>query len=485
MKPFLIDGIVTDNWEPYYDNLQKEISELFGDILLDENGEASNGSHLDEYYQNICKKNVKVNKITSDGGYPINYYRFYYDWRLDPCYIADQFNDYIQTLKQTTGSEKVSIVCRCIGSNVVCAWLQKYGTSDLYGIGFDGITCNGAEPISEAMSGKFTLDSYAIQRIFEDGEAFGFISFDDFVNSTIDLAVSSGLPDYVSLAMKKTIYDKIAKGVTSALTLASCSYPSYWACVKVEDFDSALEYVFGDEGSEKRIKYQGMIEKITYYNENVKKNIPTIMENLKDKVNVGCIAKYGTQILPICQSKDKISDTFVSLNSSSFGATTSTIYDTLPDSYINSQIEKGLGKYISPDKQVDTSTCIFRDSTWILKGARHSYWTDFENALLYTVVTADHQMSIEEMGISRYLVHPSSDNIDDFIPMTEENCNVENWNAQEQIDEQETKLSKLFAFVKSLIQWINQFYTKYQEKITSIISDLSIKDRLAIFDKEE
>ena len=36
--PFLVDGLLNDNWDPYYKNLQAEISELFENSLLDKNG---------------------------------------------------------------------------------------------------------------------------------------------------------------------------------------------------------------------------------------------------------------------------------------------------------------------------------------------------------------------------------------------------------------------------------------------------------------
>ena len=40
LMPFLIDGLLNDNWDPYYKNLQKEISELFENSLLDKDGNA-------------------------------------------------------------------------------------------------------------------------------------------------------------------------------------------------------------------------------------------------------------------------------------------------------------------------------------------------------------------------------------------------------------------------------------------------------------
>lgn len=456
LKPFLIQGLLTNNWEPYYENLEKEIGDLFGDIRLDENGEPSNGSHLSPSRQAVTDAAAWENRL-ENGYYTMGSpYHFYYDWRLDPCANADLLYEFIQTVKNTTGKDEVAIITRCIGSNVTCAYLAKYGTDGIRGIGFDGVTCFGTEPISESMSGKFLIDDYAIQRAIEDSEYFGIFNLSEFVNASIDLAVKSGVIDSVTKAVKLTLYKKLVKGVTSALTIAAVNYPSYWACVKVEDFDRAVEYVFGEEGSEKRVKYAGFIEKITNYNETVKKHIPEILESLKGNVNVGVVAKYGTQMLPMCESRNELSDSFVSTKSSSFGATTSTIFDTLSDEYIAEREAAGYGKYISPDKQVDASTCIFPDSTWFVKGTRHSKWAWTENMLLYTVATADHQLTIDDFDLTQYMVPPEGWD-DWFVPMTEENCNVEHWDETEQIENEKNFFTKLKAFIESFKRWFELF----------------------------
>ena len=46
LMPFLVDGLLNDNWDPYYKNLQNEISELFENSLLDKDGNAQYGTGL-------------------------------------------------------------------------------------------------------------------------------------------------------------------------------------------------------------------------------------------------------------------------------------------------------------------------------------------------------------------------------------------------------------------------------------------------------
>lgn len=465
LMPFLIEGILMDNWDPYYENLQKEISELFGDIILDDNGEATNGTHISQRHQdqNAYKMN---NDCKGDKGfYSYDDYQFWYDWRLDPMAIADEFNEYIKAVKKATKSDKVSILCRCLGTNVVCAYIKKYGTDDIYGIGFDGSVCMGVDPFSESLSGELMLDGNAIERILLDADVLGLFDVDDFIIATVDLAEKSGLIDSVVGVTKATIYEKVYKGVISALALSSVSYPAYWACVDTDHFDKAVECVFGEEGSEKRTKYAGLIEKITTYNNEVKKNIPQLLKSLPENdIKVGVIAKYGFQMIPICESAETIADSFVSIKSSSFGATTGTIYETLSDEYIDAQTKKGLGKYISPDKQIDASTCIFPDNTWFVKGVKHSEWTYAENMLLSTIISSDRQLTVDDFSETQFMVqHPT-----DWwamAPMTTENCNTEAWTADANIDKPTTEHGKLSALFGSILDWLNAFLDFIRSKL--------------------
>lgn len=452
--PLIYNGIINNDFDPYYDALQSELSELFGDMVLDENGEASNGSGVDPWGIEQNEFDMTWDRKWGKDFYLPEDYHFWYDWRLDPITLADQFNDYIQGVKNITGAPKVAILSRCLGTNVVCAYIQKYGLDDICGIGFDGAVCMGAEPISESISGNFNIDGNALKRVLIDGNFLNLFNIDPLIIATIDLAEKSGIFDTAIGISKETFYKTLVEGVTSAVTLAAISYPGYWACVKPEDFDSALYYVFGEEGSEKRIKYAGLIEKITRYNDEIKVNIPDILMSIKENnVNVGVIAKYGLQLLPICKSRNEIADTFVSINSASFGATTGNIYKTLPEKYLEDLTNRGLDSYVSPDNLIDASTCIFPDYTWFIKGVKHSEWTEAENNLLATVITADRQLTIKDFPETQFMVR-NPENPQHMIAMTKDNCHTENWDANDNEDNPTNIIDFFISFIKSFISWI-------------------------------
>ncbi|MBQ7117531.1 MAG: hypothetical protein IJN88_04910 [Clostridia bacterium] len=453
LMPFLMEGIVNDNWDPYYDALEKEIGELFTEARYDENGENWNGTDVSKAVRQQMVDNLKrdTKKIYSHKSYGAYDYQFWYDWRQDPLKTADELHEYIQGVKKITGSEKVSLMGRCLGSTIIMAYVAKYGTDDIHGVAFNGSVAAGGEIISETISGKFEIDLAAINRMLTDFNVKDNMGLDPFITKSLDLAAKVAMVAGIEFEETK-IYGKLVQGVTSALALSTFfTWPGYWALVTEGDYDEALRYVFGKEGSAKREKYAKLIEKTDAYHELVASNIDGILQTIKDnEVKTVNIAKYGYQIAPVIESRNQIGDQFVTLKLASFGATTSTVFETLPEEYIQSRIDEGKGKYISPDKQIDASTCFFPDSTWFTKGISHSDWTDFETGLLYQVVTADRQLTVDDFDCTQFVCYDNETQT--AYPMTEENCHIENWKVSS-LNNPKTEKEALVSVIKSLIDW--------------------------------
>lgn len=466
LLPFLIDGLLNDEWDAYYENLQKEISEIFSEIRLDNNGEVTNNTGISEARKKEMAGYLArdAKKENNKGYYAINDYRFWYDWRLDPIYTAGLLNTYIQEVKKATGCPKVSIMASCLGTIVTTTYINLYGTDDLHGVGFTGAVSGGAEALSEAISGKFDIDGYAISRTLIDSDYIGEFNVDKFITSSIDLLSATGVFDYLEEGVKETLYAKLVEGVTSALALSTLfTFPIYWAAVSPEDYDDALLYVFGPDGSEKRTTYAGLIEKIETYNREIRSEYDATIKSIGENgVKFGAVSKYGFQILPICQSYDVVSDQFVSVKHSSFGATTSTIFDTLTDDYIAERVAAGKGDYISPDKKIDASTCAYPESTWFMKNVSHSEYTTFERKLLYDVITAPGDTvitcgdTVNDLKYSRFLVYDYETDI--MTTMTEENCNTENWEADKGTEEPQTIFEKILVRLTAFFNWIASLF---------------------------
>lgn len=473
LMPFLFDGLINDNWEPYYENLQKEITELFETSLLDKNGNPQYGTGMTPEKKAEMESKRHSDQARTENGqkfYAFNAYWFFYDWRLDPLETAFEFKSYIDDVMAATKTNQVGIMATCLGTNIVSAYLAAYpehAKAHIRGIAFDGSVVGGAEMLSEVISGKFNVDGAAINRVLRDCNEIGLFNIDGFINTTLEMLDRTGVLDTVIGVGKDWIYYKLVEGVTSALALSTFyTWPNYWACVSPEDYETAKKYVFGPEGSAKRTEYAGLIAKLDNYNELVRQRIPEILTTtVENGIHFGAISKYGYQILPICETNALPSDQFASVGRSSFGATTGTIYNDLSEDYIASRTEDGFGKYISPDGQIDASTCLFPDQTWFIKGSSHSNWSDWESRLMYDIATSKEQVTIDNAcWPSQFVVYeytnPENDKDGEIETMTSENCDTENWEAKEKHDKPTDKYSKIFVAVTSLLKWLMELFTK-------------------------
>ncbi|MCQ2462654.1 MAG: hypothetical protein MJ177_04525 [Clostridia bacterium] len=469
LLPFIMEGITFNKWDDYYEAVEKEFTELFEPIRLDENGNIPEGSDsgIATWQKNDNKTSMTRDRKLSGGGYEERTYNFYYDWRLDPVETAEQLHTFIEAVKKVTHNQKICISARCIGCNVVMAYIDKYGIDSLKGLAFDVSTSLGAEFLGGIISGDFGIDGNSITRLLADLKVLEGTEVNSLITSTVELLSNTGVLDTMSDVARAEIYAKIEYGIISALATSTLmTMPSYWAMVPYEDFDEALVYVFGKEGSEKRKTYAGLIEKIKYYNEKIKKNIYPLMKSLKydeageeleNSVNLCLISKYGLQMVPLLKDGSVLGDQYVSAARSSFGATTSDIYTTLSDDYIAKKEALGLGAYISADKQVDASTCLFPDYTWFFKGVSHGYYTTPESDIIMTVLASDVQLGLgdiqNKLGWTQFTVYDFPTHTAE--PMNEENCHNENWTADKSIDRPETKHDKIYSLITSLLNWVN------------------------------
>ncbi|MEE1012365.1 MAG: hypothetical protein U0L11_10090 [Acutalibacteraceae bacterium] len=453
LLPAMAKGLATDNWDDLYVGLETEISKIFANSLLDENGNVTNGSGLSQKRKDQMQKKRTQSQKGSKGFFAWEDYWFHYDWRLDPMETADEFHTFVQDIKRTTGCEKVGIAATCLGTNIVMAYVAKYGAKDIQGIAMDGSVVGGAEILSDVICAKFDVDPPALMRVLRDVEGLGMFSMDEFLSATIDMLVQTGLLEGVISTTENLLYDKLVEGVTSALALSTFyTWPNYWACVTPEDYESAKYYVFGKEGSEKRIKYAGLIEKLDRYDRSVRQQVPELLQKIKDDgANLGIISKYGYQMIPITSTSDAISDQFASVTRSSFGATTSNVYETLSDDYIAQRTAEGKEKYISPDKQIDASTCLYPEYTWFIKGSSHSNWSCYEIKIMYDVSSADKQLTVDDFPYTRFMVYDTKSN--NLFPMTTENCNTENWDSAPEIYRPESFTDRIKVAFNAMVVW--------------------------------
>ena len=327
---------------------------------------------------------------------------------------------------------------------------------------------NGAELISKGFSAQFAFDSIAVQRYVGQMLHCGKTGYgtglsvsalaNEIITRTIDLLTQTGATSAL-LGGIEGLYNRLYKALVPALfhSFGMGSQPMYWTCVKDEDFDLAMDIMFGEEGSEGRTYYAGLIEKILYYREHVTSKLPELYEKFNKEygVHIGTVVKYGYINDPVTQGREELSDGLVNLKDASLGATTAKAGEKLSDEYINARIAEGKGKYISYDKEVDTSTAFFPDTTWVIKNAHHNLFsTEMAIAAAFCRGT---NVTVEDTAYPRFIVY------DEFTkkwtPMTEENCaDYEYMGAPVEEPTVKTKLASLMNFLTSMLNFFAKLF---------------------------
>lgn len=477
LLPFVIEGLPKDKWDNYGEALYEELAPIWDDTQLDGDGNAKYGTGVSKAEVEKWDKNADKNH-GSDGNFKLRDYDFRYDWRLSPYDHVDRLHEYIKKIIKSTGCSQVALVGRCLGGNIITAYLDKYGSEKLVKkVVYDEVMSNGSVVINDCFSGKIAFSDKHVQAYLLESEYYGkqgegidLIGVSDLLlelaERLFDLLTQTGATQGIFDGVYD-LYERLYEAFMPAMLRATGigTWVSYWSSLCEEDFDTALDLIFGKKGTQTREENAGLIAKIETVRERIVKT-RTLKgeENLYKRfesygVEIGIIAGYGLVNPPIIESVDETGDIVVDVKNASFGATAAGVFDKLPQDYIDKQIAAGKGKYISPDGKIDASTCMFPATTWFIKNKHHDTYNQIrdlsEYFTQYSNVTADSN----NRNVSRFLIVDKND-IDKAVNMTEDNMADGPWlDAVEQEPTKETMLAALMRFFTTIFKFLTDLFT--------------------------
>ncbi|MBR5826639.1 MAG: hypothetical protein IKY78_06105 [Clostridia bacterium] len=466
LKPFVLEGMLFDEWDNYGKALYEEIKPLFPDAGLDYDGNPTKGTGV---LKKTMDDSIAASKSTWNWVYN-GQYSFAYDWRLSPYDHVERLDAYVDQVLATTGQKQVSMYCRCMGGSIVMAYLEYLDeigeTGKIKNVLFCDILSNEATVISKGFSGQIEFDANMVERYagqvdflgkVGDGVGFEFTEvLYEIVFKTMDFFNQINVTDKVLDGVEE-LYAKLANALMPALLHATgmATQVNYWTEINDDDLDAALDLIYGKEGTEYRIKYAGLIEKIKYYNEHVSSDLDGFYDMLdRNGIHYAFVAKYGFLNFPLTADADLLTDALASLEHVAYGATTAKVGKTLSADYIASREALGLGKYISPDKQVDLSTCRVPDRTWVLKNAHHDEITSLE-PLIWEFLNGTNETVDTVTSGSQFMVFDYETM--KLSKMTEDNCADYEWITRPV--EEPTTATRLGAFMRFFTLILN-FFTK-------------------------
>ena len=435
------NSILQSDWSIYCDKLKKVIKNIYKEVTLDDNGEATDGSYI------IPSPAPK--KKTSN--YALSNYIFNYDSRLDPWYVAESMDEYIDSVLEATGKDKVQLVGRCLGGNYVAAYLTRYGAEKVDTCVLYVPSTMGTVVCSGTFSGSFRFDAdiinnYVNTNLTDDSDLSGLINSVVSITHTLSML-------HLGTDLAASVYKQIANQLIPDLLIYSyATMPSYWSMVDDEHYEKAKNFVFGDQ----KAKYAGLIEKIDNYHYNVMNEFDVTLRQLQNEgLKVAVVAKYNTALPPIFENSDAQADGTIELDKLSFGATSANMGETLSRSYINSLKPSGASKYVSKDLIIDASTCVLPDNTWFIKNSIHEDFNTPINKLIYAILGSKEQFTIwDDENYPQFLEYDKANS--KLTPVTKADASGTTGNESNNfIEKLTTAFQKIILFFRSLFGILN------------------------------
>ncbi len=374
-----------------------ELLNLFGDFIPDKDGNVKSTSGVKFKYP----PKSAITKTSS--------LKFEYDWRIDPMESAEQLNDFIDYVLDASGCNKVGIMAHSCGGIIALSYVSKYGTDKIQGIVMNSTAIYGETYTGELMTGEMKIDLDAVKAFMR--YALNENEYDEAISGIIDVLADSGFLDFVERFGNNFIADMYDDIMGSVIFPMFAYMPTIWAMIPDEYLADAFDFVFNGDFTDKSCDYSVLKAKIANYNSAVRENREDMLYDLENNGHFGVYARYGFSSIPLTSSWKNLSDGIIDTKFASFGATTAEYGKTLPAEYTASVD----AKYISPDKTVDASTCMFPEKTWYVKNFGHTISTLLPE-LTYAILYADKEVTVDTYeDYPRFIIYNENG---EFVPQT-------------------------------------------------------------------
>lgn len=341
---------------------------LFSDVACDKEGNPLNPDvHIPKYLTSADKIDLSGDEWADTavglfrsvakkfGGE--NVYLYTFDWRLSPSALADDLNSFLELVKSETGKSKLDIAACSMGGMITTAYIDKYGTDSLDSVVYLSSAHNGGDIVGSAFTGDLSisgdmLSNFVINKLSSNWFLKILIKLLDILGFVDSIA---NFVDDVITTHKDVIYDDfLCETFATAYGL--------WALIPDEYFDDAVELFFeGKEGYDNALTE---IEKVRSF---VTGTEEILAKATASDTKISFVSHYNSSQLPIYSNCDMHGDGVLESKRTSGNGTFAKFGETLTDS----ELEGVPAELISPDKVVNASTCLYKDTTWIVKNAKH------------------------------------------------------------------------------------------------------------------
>ncbi len=403
----LIKAIVSKDYVAANAVLEKAAEGIFGPFSCDANGIPD---------PDTGKKEECTNELKETNGYA-NSYDFLFDWRLDIVTLADKLDAYVKQVMELTGSDKVAFAATSMGNSILLTYLYKQfytnenyaQTNHIQSAVFIAGTMNGVATCEDPFSANLSLEAETIVR-YAECLAGGDIQI---MRVLFSMGIFEPVLEYVNTLTQGLVDNGLYDSIEATLA----TIPGFHALMSPERYEEVKALMYNTP--EKQEKFARILEAGDFFHQQVQPNNINIIQKMIDSgIHAAVFGQYGYNLLPITSDNDRLSDGTIALADATFGATHADVDTVFAEDY-QQAVNCACGKnHISPDRQIDASTCAFADITWFGRDMMHVFDSSLLAKLIDLVTYSEEQITVHTyQDLPQFLIREDNS----LVPLTESN----------------------------------------------------------------
>ncbi len=356
----LVTAIATQKDNGFTTEASQKIADAMWVNEMGLNGLPVRNLHVTKYYKSVAAcneeekdyiyKTIPLKTYTAQAGEDHLYF-FAYNSFGDTVGIAEELYAYIQMVKAQTGHDKVNLVPISLGGTVFNALIELHPevAADLGRVVLIIPALDGSEIVGDVFKNDLSFNDD--EMLYKD--LFPSLIGDEYTAYVANLGIR--------LLPKQVVKDLLSKTVDKLLDKVIINCPGMWALLPSAYYPEMAEKYLSDAD------HDYLRARTAKYYEAQMDSDANILALISAGVEVFDLCDYGVPLVSIASSaKSCNADGIIQVDSTSMGATSSLVGETLPADYVPK-----IPGYLSPDGSLDASTGLLPDTTFYFCGQNH------------------------------------------------------------------------------------------------------------------
>ena len=394
IPPLLMSLAMQQSSATLADTVYNVVHDILGIQQMDNNGETVNNLVLESFDGPISEypdkdwfyRMLPMESVAEMIGEE-NVYLYTFPLFGDPMESGVKLREFIDNVKAKTGSKKVNLVTISLGGSILTSYLDQYpDCGDINKIINIVSVLGGTDIMADFMDRRFNISDEFL--------------YSEYVPMIMKQSSGSAALGYLinillRILPKQTFYDILTAAFSAVLDTVILNDPQIWAMLPGERYEALADRYLRDG------EHDALLAKTDRYQQ--------ARMNLKD--NLRAAAAAGVKVYNVAgydlsytdgdynyfgivkSSADANCDGIIPIGSTSLGATCVPCGKQFDKAYLDAADPE----YISPDKSVDASTCLFPERTWFFDKQHHEVGRDDKILRLITAIVGGYADTVDSM----------------------------------------------------------------------------------------